>query len=438
MREALINTAATAVDMARKAGAAHVFATATTSRDTEVRIRDQVLEKAQASISQGLSLRIWVDGRYSQHNTSDLREATLGDFIADAVALTRALEPDPHRVVPDPALFTPLPSDDLDLVDGAVDRLTTEDRVAALTRIEASSRAHPKVISATASAWDNHNAGALVGSNGFSGTWAQTSAWMGVEVTLRDEGDRRPQGGSWMGGRHLSAVPSPESIGQDALDRVAMRLGAKKGPTIKTTLIVEPRAAGRLLNALLGPANARSVQQGQSFWANLKGTAAFSKALSIWDEPLLKRGLASRHFDGEGIAARRLPLIEAGVAGALYVDTYYGSKLGLAPTTGSPSNRVMGLGNRDMAALVSAAGTGILVDGWLGGNNDGTTGDFSLGCQGRLIEGGQITASVGEMNITGNLRQLFQALSEVGNDPWPYGAIASPTLVFEGVQFSGA
>ena len=121
----------------------------------------------------------------------------------------------------------------------------------------------------------------------------------------------------------------------------------------------------------------------------------------------------------------------------LYVDTYYGSKLGARPTTGSGSNRVIELGTRGRDALIAAARDGIYVTSWLGGNMDPTTGDFSLGARGHLIEGGAIGAPCGEMNVTGNIVDLFSRLVEVGDDPWRYASTLAPTLVFEGVQFSG-
>ena len=37
-----------------------------------------------------------------------------------------------------------------------------------------------------------------------------------------------------------------------------------------------------------------------------------------------------------------------------------------------------------------------------------------------------------------NPAELFAGLAEIGNDPWPYSSRRTPTLVFEGVQFSGA
>jgi hypothetical protein len=42
------------------------------------------------------------------------------------------------------------------------------------------------------------------------------------------------------------------------------------------------------------------------------------------------------------------------------------------------------------------------------------------------------------MNVTGNLRDLFSRLEIVGNDPYPYSSTLSPSLVFSGVDFSGA
>ena len=162
-----------------------------------------------------------------------------------------------------------------------------------------------------------------------------------------------------------------------------------------------------------------------------------SPLLTIIDDPLVVRGLASRPFDGEGISSKPLPIIEAGVLKNFYIDTYYGKKLGMAPTTGSPSNRILALGTKNMDELIRDIDQGILVTSWLGGNSDGATGDFSLGVRGHLIEDGAIGAPVSEMNVTGNLLSMFGSLKALGNDPWRYSPSKVPTLVFEDVSFSG-
>jgi PmbA protein len=168
------------------------------------------------------------------------------------------------------------------------------------------------------------------------------------------------------------------------------------------------------------------------------GEQAFSDKLTLIDDPLIPRGLASRHYDDEGISARRIPIVENGVVRNLYVDTYYGRKGEMAPTTGKASNRVVVPGDKSLEELLAAVGEGIYVTSWLGGNADGTTGDFSLGLRGHIIENGEVGRPVGEMNVTGNLLDLFTRLELVGNDTYPYSSTLAPSLVFSDVDFSGA
>ena len=57
--------------------------------------------------------------------------------------------------------------------------------------------------------------------------------------------------------------------------------------------------------------------------------------------------------------------------------------------------------------------------------------------QGFIIRGGERAEPVGEMNIAGNMLELLTKLTAVGDDPWPYSSMRTPTLVFEGVQLAG-
>jgi len=242
--------------------------------------------------------------------------------------------------------------------------------------------------------------------------------------------------GAWA--HHGSGLLDPAVVADEALRQAELRLGMQKGPTTRTTLVVDPRAAVLLIGRLLGPASGGAVQQQRSFWRERLGVRCICEKLTITDDPGIARGLGSRPFDAEGIAARRLPILEQGVLRNLYIDTYYASKLGMQPTTGGGSNRVVELGSRDLNAILAAVGSGIYVTSWLGGNMDATTGDFSFGARGHAIEGGAAGTPLGEMNVTGNILELFSNLIEVGSDPWLYSATRAPTLAFEGVQFSGA
>ncbi|HLU06812.1 MAG TPA: TldD/PmbA family protein [Woeseiaceae bacterium] len=437
MRAELAGRAQQAVDRALAAGADDVWAVAQQSRDVEFSYRDGALEKVQDATSRNLSIQVYANGRYSSHQTTDLNPDRLGSFLAQAVASTAALEPDPHRAITPAELFEDRPRANLDLVDPAVAGLEREQRLEWCVSLDEAARNHEKVISATSGIYDGSVAYAVASSNGFEGFRNATYCWLGTNVTLKDRGDRRASDGFYAGGTHVSGLPDARAVAEMALDRALVRLDADKGPTTRTTMLVDSRAASSLVGRLLQSAYARSVQQGRSFWSNLHGRKAFSEKLTLVDEPLIRRGLNSRLFDDEGIAARKLPLVEAGVVRNIYVDTYYGRKADMQPTTGSPSNVTVGTGNLSLEELVAEVGEGIYVTSWLGGNADGTTGDFSLGLRGHVIENGVIGRPVGEMNVTGNLRKLFGRLEMTGTDVYPYATILSPSLVFTGVDFSG-
>jgi PmbA protein len=438
VRAELAERAQQAVEQALEAGADDVWAVTQQSRDVEFSYRDGALEKVQDATSRNLSVQVYANGRYSSHLTTDLNPDRLGSFLAQAVASTAALEPDPYRAITPPELFKDRPEANLDLVDDAVAKLEREQRLGWCVSLDDAARNHEKVISATAGVYDGSVAYAIASSNGFEGFRDATYCWLGTSVTLKDRGDRRASDGFYAGGTHVADLPDSRVIAETALDRALVRLDADKGPTTRTTMLVDSRAASSLVGRLLQSAYARSVQQGRSFWSNLRGKKAFSDKLTLVDEPLIRRGLGSRLFDEEGIAARRLPLVEAGTVRNIYVDTYYGRKAAMQPTTGSLSNVTVATGELSLQELVAEVGEGIYVTSWLGGNADGTTGDFSLGLRGHVIENGVIGRPVGEMNVTGNLRKLFGQLELTGNDVYPYATILSPSLAFTGVDFSGA
>lgn len=438
MREQLQDTAASVVEQAERAGAQHAWAWVRRGRAVKYSYRDGAIETVQESTSMGLEVQLYVDGRYSAQSTTDLRPERLGAFLSEAVSMTRALQVDPHRQMQDPALYAGRSEADLELSDGAVVETSHEARLDVVRALDEAAHRHQKVISATSGVNHDHSVTAGASSNGFSGSTESTSFWYGTSITVQDEGEKRPRGDVWVGGRHLAGLPEPELVGRQALGRVVQRMGSAKGVTRRANLVVENLAAARILGMLLSSATARAMQQGRSFFQGKVGERLFSESLTLTDEPLLPRGLASRPFDGEGIASRRLPIVEGGVVRNVYVDTYYGRKLGLAPTTGSGSNRVVRPGKGDLAAVLKKAGKGVLVTEWLGGNADPTSGDFSLGVAGFDIVGGQIGAPIGEMNLTGNLVTLFNSLVALGDDVHPYSSTLSPSLLFEGVQFSGA
>ena len=438
---ALLDVARAAVELARKKGASDAVASAHRSREVELGFRDGHVEKTSEAVTRALSMALYVDGRYSAVSTSDLRPEALSSFLDESIAMARTLAKDPYRALPDPALYAGRASVDLRIFDPKHESVTPDTRIRMAREMELAARAvkgAESIISVTTGASDSHVQRARFSSNGFEGEIEQTSFWLSADVTVKDPDGRKPEEWWSAGARAFADLPSPADIGRTAAERALATIGSKKTESAVLPLVIENRSAGRLISALLGPLGGRALQQKQSFLEGKLGTAIAAKRLTLTDDPHLPGGFGSRLWDSDGIASKRLPIIENGVLKAYFVDDYYGRKLKMAPTTASASNLVFAPGKKDLAALLADVKEGVLVTGFLGGNSNATTGDYSFGIQGFRIRGGKKAEPVSETNIAGNQRDLWKKLAAVGSDPWRFSSTRAPTLVFEGVQLAGA
>ena len=65
------------------------------------------------------------------------------------------------------------------------------------------------------------------------------------------------------------------------------------------------------------------------------------------------------------------------------------------------------------------------------------TGDFSRGASGVWIQNGELTFPVEEVTVAGNLREMLNSISEIGNDLEFRGSVACPTLRIDGMTVAG-
>lgn len=421
-------------------GADEASVTVSSGSHTTLIRRDGKVEQATQSTTRGLVVSLLVDDRFSSHSTSDLRPPALESFLDRAVAATRYLEADADRALPDPALCGRGATDaELQQWDPAWGDRTPADRAAQAEAVEAAldARRPEGTISSATYVADGASEAARVMSNGFRDE--TRGAWFSVggEMTLADPSGRRPEASSYYSMRHLSDLPSPDRIADEVVQRALERIGSKPIASGSYPLVLENRVAGRIVGALGGPLSGASLHHGRSCLAGKLGERVGSEHFTLVDDPLLPRGLGSRPWDGDGLQARRRPIFESGVLRNLYLSVYYARKLDMAPTTGGRSNWIIPAGDRSVKELTKDYPQAVLVNGFLGGNSNGVTGDFSFGIRGVLLEHGEPTRSLSEMNVSGNLLSLFHRLVAVGDDPWRYSSLISPTLIFEDVQFSG-
>ncbi len=407
------------------------------SRSVEIEYRDQNLDKLSESTQNSLSVSIYVDQKFSNHSTNDLRTETLDRFVEQAVAATRYLTADPFRHLPSPDLYPKNAGIDLEINDANYEQITSEKRqkMAKLVQ-EAALKQDKRIISVAGGYYDSHFLSTKMHSNGFNGSKEGTSFSVGAEVTIKD-GDTRPEDWEYVSIRHLSQLPDLEKIGKTAAKRALDKIGQSKIASGKYSMLVENRAAVRLLSMLIAPIKAQALQQKRSYLDGKKGQKIASPLLNIVDNPLLTKGMASRWYDGEGLLAQKRNIIENGVLQNYYIDTYYGEKLNMQPNGGSTSNVILAPGTLSFDEMVKSMAKGIVVTSFNGGNFNSTTGDYSYGVAGFFVENGIITKSINEMNISGNANSFWNQLVAMGNDTYQYSAYQRPSMLFDDIHFSG-
>jgi len=367
------------------------------------------VEQATQSTTRGLVVSLLADDRYSSHSTSDLRPEALATFLKRAVEATRYLEPDPDRRQPPAELCGRGTSEEaLDQLDPAWADRTAEDRAKMALNLEAGldAIAPESRISSAVYVGDGSSETARVMSNGFSD--AHRGAWFafGGEMTLSDAEGRRPEAAAYYSARYLDDLPDLETVNAEVVRRARARIGSRSIESGTYPMLLQNRAVGRILGALMGPLSGGSLHEGRSCLDDKQGERLGSPLFTVIDDPTLPRGLGSRPWDGDGLAARHRDVFRDGVFESYYISVYYGRKLDMPPTSGSRSNWVVPTGE-PLAERLRALPRAILVDGFLGGNSNSVTGDFSFGIRGVLLEHGEPTRSLSEMNVGGNVLTLF-------------------------------
>jgi PmbA protein len=433
-----IEAARRAVEQAKRFGADEAAATVSSGRDVQVSRREGKIETLSEASRNQLRIDIYIDKKYSSHVTSDLRPDALAKFVEEATAATKYLSKDEFRGLADPKYYPTALDKDLGLTDATYDGLTSERRALLAKDIEEATLAQSdKFVSVTATYQDSLSESATALSSGFEGERRSNSFTCGAEATVKD-GDERPSGWRFATSRRFDELPKPEEIGKGTAAEALGKIGQKKISTGEYDVIVENRAMRRLLGALLQPTFGYLLQQRRSFLEGKLGEKIASEKLTLIDDPFVPKGLGSRLFDDDALAAKRRPVLEKGVLRTYFLDAYYARKLGMEPTSGSTSNILFENGDRSLEAMVADLRRGLVITGFIGGNSNTTTGDFSFGVVGKYVENGEVVHPVNETNLSGNLSEFWSSVDEVGADPYPYSSYLSPSIRFADAKLSGA
>jgi PmbA protein len=442
-QSALTDLADRLVAAARRAGADTADAVAVRSVSLGVEVREGAVEESERAEGDDVGLRVFVGRRQAVVSTNDVA-ANAGELAERAVAMAKVAPEDAYAGLADPALLArDIP--DLDLLDPDLPSVAVLEQ-----RAQAAEAAGLAVKGVSKSGGASASAGiggmVLVTSHGFHGAYLNSRQSVSM-TAIAGEGTAMERDYDFSSVMHGSDLDPADRIGRTAGERAVARLNPRKVSTRKVPVVFDRRVAGSLIGHLASAANGSAVARKTSFLKDKLNVRLFKPGTRIIDDPLRRRGLRSRPFDGEGVAAKPLAVIEDGVLTSWFLDSATARELKLTTTghaqrgvSSAPSPGATNLhlepGQQSPEELVADITDGFYVTDLIGMGVNGVTGDYSRGASGFWIENGKLTYAVSEVTIAANLIAMFAALTPANDLEFRYGTNA-PTLRLEGLTVAG-
>ena len=446
---ALADAVEMAVAAATKAGAQQADALLESGRQFRVDILEGGIENLKQSEARGLGLRVFVDQKVALVYTSDLRPQTIKDIAARAVTLAKKSTADPFASLPETGPAMAADAAALQLFDPAVLELSAEKKIAMAKEMEKAALGYDKKILRCDGCTLQSGIGEtfLASSLGPAVTYRATTIG-GFVNPLADDGPRQQSGGYADFQRLLSKLKAPEAIGKEGARRAVARVGARSVPAQKVPVVMHPDVAGNWLQNMFAAFSGEQTFKKTSFLTEKLGQKIASDLVTLVDDGVLKAGLATAPFDGEGVPARRNVLIDKGVLKSFLYNTYWAKKA-KAQTTGSanrsyqgapgigPKNLYIANGTSSLEDIMKSVDRGFyMVDQGAFGFNP-TSGSYSYQAAGFWIEKGAIAFPVDEITCASTTLDMLAGISMVGNDLEFSGGINSPTLKITEMTVSG-
>ena len=175
--------------------------------------------------------------------------------------------------------------------------------------------------------------------------------------------------------------------------------------------------------------SAKMAQMGMSLLAGKEGEKIAADIVTITDDPMREGVSIQTNFDGEGVAAYRKSVVEAGVLKTLLHNRETAAVAGVestgnaskgsyaSPVAISPYAFCLEAGEYSEEELFAMVGNGIYITelkGLHAGANP-VTGDFSLESAGFKIVDGKKAEAIKSFTIAGNFFELIKSIVALSN-----------------------
>ena len=322
--------------------------------ETNIRFADNRITTSGSADDLTVEVLSAFGARQASSTTNDTSDEGIERVVRQSEALARIAPVNPEKM----PLLGEQAYQEVDAHSDATAALTPSDRArVAQVAIDSAKRAGLKVAGFLTTTVRAH---ALGNSRGLMAYRASTSVDYSQTARTSDG-----TGSGWAGANH----PEWKRIDFAAVSaRAIAKAQASRNPTRiepgRYTVILEPQAAGDLVQLLAGSLDARSAEEGRSAFAKEGGGSRLGEKIvddrvTLVSDPADPQ-LLSSPFDDEGLPLARQLWIENGVLRTLPSSRFWAQKQGRAPT-GSPRSLKMLGGNQTLQDILASTERAILV-----------------------------------------------------------------------------
>jgi predicted Zn-dependent protease len=204
------------------------------------------------------------------------------------------------------------------------------------------------------------NARAIANNKGLFAYNRSTASVLTATVRTQDG-----TGSGWAGATHhdWSRIDS-SALGSRATEKARTSVHPVAIEPGRYTVVFEPTAVGNLVQFIAFALNARSADEGRSFFSlpggkNKIGQKVVDERVTITSDPFDAQ-VAGAPFSSDGFPTRRVVWIENGIVKNLDYDRYWAQRTGREPTGAGGSIRMSG-GSASLQDLVRSTQRGLLV-----------------------------------------------------------------------------
>jgi len=438
------------IQRAMSAGATAADVVVREAEEFSATIRMGKTESLKEAASKALGLRIFLGNRSASSYSQDFSQSSLNRLVERTLSMVRITSEDPAAGLPESEQLGRYEGD-LQLYSPDVAKLSTEERMEWARRAEeAAFAADPRIRNSEGASFEaSVGRKAYANSLGFVGSYPASYCGLSVvPVAMNGSGSSLQRDYWYTVGRSTAVLESPESVGRKAAQRAVRRLGARKVKTCRVPVLFDSETARSVIGHLFEAVRGDAIYRGASFLAGKLGQRVANENINVLDDGMRPGGFGSRPFDDEGIPARITPVIRKGILENYLLNAYTARKLNLR-TTGNAARGVAGppaVGAKNfylepgpyrVEEMLRSVKTGLYVTELIGFGVNIVTGDYSRGAVGLWIENGELSYPVEEVTIAGSLPEMMHHISMIGSDLEFRSALASPSLLIEGLTVAG-